>query len=277
MSRFEKSMLGIFLIVSVAAFSVMMKINWMNGQGDDAIFVDILENLYTHKYPKSDLLSTVVDFQSNNVKLLTSEAKEVEKVPLGIKNYNDVNIFHFHFSPIMWIFSYFNRWFSGEWIWSVITSISFLGLLFCVYVYCRREQIGLVLSGLIVILISLHPAWNLAVQGQFYTDRLFIFLGFWLMWEIEKEKRSWIRIMVLTILSAMIIEKVMLMVGALLMGYSILFKRKYIKERLTTFILGVIILGLGVVILKYYINNHYYSSFLSIAQIENFFKNVKLQ
>ena len=222
-SKWEWMGLVVFFLFFAVTFFVMVKVNWLNGQGDSAIFVDITNNIATTGLPKSNLLLSVIELQSGEKNLLSIKADDIEKISLVKTDYKNSNVFRFHFSPIIYLISAVSWLFSAENVWVGITVLSFLGMLLLLYVYLRSNGLSIILSLLFCLLVSSHPAWNYSVQWQIYPDRLFMFLGLLLALIIDVAKPKLGKVMMVAILCSLIVEKMAVITGLFVVGYVVLY------------------------------------------------------
>lgn len=275
-SKWEWLGLVIFFLFFTITFSLMTKVNWMNGQGDSAIFVDITENIVKFGLPKSNLVSSVIELQSGDKNLLSVKADKIEEISLVKTQYKDTNVFKFHFYPIIYLIAPFSWFVSAENVWSILTALSFLGMLFLLYIFLRSKGLSIISSGLFCLLISSHPAWNYSVQWQIYPDRLFVFLGLLLAITIDREKPKIGRLIVMTLLCSFIVEKMAIITGLFIVGYVVLYGKRFsLNSRYKIGVLGVLVLVFAFLIIKLYLDNFYYSSFISLSNFTNFFNNLK--
>ncbi|MBI2465072.1 hypothetical protein HYV64_02915 [Candidatus Shapirobacteria bacterium] len=268
-SKFEILTISLLFLITFIFLAKALSINWYNGMGDNATYADITQTIAKTGKTQSQVLSTTIDYIFNQ-KLVTITPAEIINLKLETHLYNQ-NIFRFHFTPIQYLFALLSKIFPLHILWESLTALFYLSLLFLTYFLLRTKQIPIVSALILIIFISLHPAWNISIFGQIYVDKVFLLTATILLFALSQKKQSLLLITVSSLISALIIEKTAIITGILLISYSRLFwNRKNTSSQFKIFLLGSIIGLYGFVIVRFFLDNSYYSSFLSLSSITGF-------
>ena len=269
MKILEKRLLAYFVLAIVLIIGFVLSINWYSGMGDNATYSDISLNIARSGKSSSQVLSTIIDYIFNE--------KIVEATPEQIKNKefpiikSELNTLTFHFTPIQYLIAPLTKLMPVNIVWGNITGMSFVLMLAIGYAMLRRGGVPIILSLTIIIFMSLHPAWNDSLFGQIYVDRIFLFTSLALAYLVSSKKPKIQYVAIFAILSCLIIEKMSIITGIFLCLYALLYYKKIPIRTVLAFLFIGIVSGLfGFLIVKFYLNNDYYSSFLSISSILNY-------
>ncbi len=272
--QLEVVVVSIFLLTFMTIFSISIKVNWMSGQGDDAIYVSLLEDMAKYFLPKSQMLPMTVDFQTKS-DLLNIKADDLKFLDFSPKDYGNANAFKIHFYLILYLLVPFVWLFPAVWVWAIATSVVFIGMLGLIYWFLRSKSVSVIGSVLFCLLISAHPAWNYSVQWQIYPDRLFMLFGLLLALLVDNNKIRMKWVVLVAVICAMIVEKTALITGMFIIGYVFLYHTRLTKkEKVWLLLAGSLIFIVGYLITNIYLENVYYSSFLTIHSFINFFPNL---
>lgn len=132
-------------------------------------------------------------------------------------------------------------------------------LIYCVFIwliyrFLRTKGVGALPSALFCVLVMSHPDWSLGVQGQYYFDRLFIPLAFFIavvasrLLEAPYKRSSLIFLIFLVALAASIHERAALMIGIFLLSFGFFFRGK-IDKRYHFSLVGLAITSIAYAIL----------------------------
>lgn len=141
--------------------------------GDTALILEVLENLsFNFKH------------ESN---ILTQNAVHIKLAQVNIIEFckNELKVSDFYSEPINWLKSlhaYILLYILIPFVWilgalnliAILNTVTFLIIPIVGYCYCRSNNKSISLSFFSTLAIILHPAWQIAIFGQFYIDRIFI-------------------------------------------------------------------------------------------------------
>lgn len=273
MNKIEKFFVGIFALFTIVFFTVMIRVNLQSGYGDNAIFVELTENFI--KEGRRTQLGAAMDELLFKNGLLTIKADQLKEFNFENTNYKEGDVLKFHLYLIIYFISLLAFVIPVYWVWSFLISISFVGFLFLIYLQLRKN-VSFFYSALFIFLITVHPAWNFAIQGQIYPDRFFLILGIIMLLLLDNKKSIKLCLILSVLLAVSIVEKTLLMVTLIVLGYLILnwqFLNK--KNKKFYLLLGISLILICIFVFKFFLANAYYSSFISISSFTNFFNNLK--
>lgn len=269
-NKIEKLSISLVFSIIFLALAVALSVNWYNGMGDNATYADITLSIAKTGRSTSQILSTIIDYIFEE-KLVNITPDKITTLNLGAHKYN-LNTLRFHFTPIQFLLAPLSKVIPIHILWGSLTAFSFIGMLYLGYFFLRNGGISVIGTFFLLATVSLHPAWNYSIFGQIYVDRLFLFSGMLLLFFAKKTKPNVWLIVFGAILSSLIIEKTAIICGIFLVVFSILYWNKLRPRLHFQLLFWGISLGLfGYLITRFYLNNSYYSSFLSVSSLKNFF------
>ena len=265
----EKLLVSLAFSIIFTIVAVALTINWYNGMGDNATYADITLNIAKTGKPTSQVLSTVIDYVfKENLTTITPE--DISTLNLNTHHY-DQNVFRFHFTPIQYLLAPFAKVIPIHILWESLNAFSFIGILFLGYFFLRNQGTSIMDTLILLTLISSHPAWNYSIFGQIYIDRFFFLSAALLLFSTGKNKHNSHLIFTGALISALIIEKMAIITGIFLIAYAILYwKNIRSRLRLQMLFLGALLGLFAFGIIKFYLDNSYYSNFLSLSSVMNF-------
>jgi len=264
-AKFEKLLVVGWFLISVVLLTCLLVFNWHNTSADGVIFADLLTNISKTGRPESHLAMMTQDFLFNKNNYLTINASELKKLDFEIPNYSETNFFKFHAYYILYLLSPFVWIFPANQVICFFIALSFSAMIVLLYSFLRSKNVNWLGSVLFCLLVVSHPVWNYGLQGQIYPDRLFLGLGVGLMWLLERETSKFRWLLLVGFLSSLIVEKISVMVGLVIVGYSFFYKKD-----IRYWILGIVIFLFGIGIIELFLNNSYYSSFMTISGVVSF-------
>ena len=268
-TKLEIITVSLLFIIVFFFLAKALSINWYNGMGDNATYADITQTIAKTGKTQSQVLSTTIDYIFNE-KLVTITPSKIVNLKLETHQYNK-NIFKFHFTPIQYLFALLSKIFPLHILWESLTALFYLTMLYIIYFFLRKKQIPIISALIVILFISLHPAWNISIFGQIYVDKVFLLTSSLLLYTLGQKEQNFKLIIIFSIISALIIEKTAIVTGIFLISYSTLFwNQKNTTTQLKIFFLGIVIGLFGFIIVKFFLDNSYYSSFLSISSITGF-------
>ncbi len=280
MKRWEKVVVVIFAAVLLVILVFWSQLRWQRGQGDDAIQVDITDNVAKYGEVVSPISGTILDYIMIQA-FVVKKVEDFKNVSLPATDYYSKDfiyrdILKWHFILFYFLISFLTKIISADWLWSIMTASSYVGLIVLVYWFLRKSKLSIVRSLPLCLLVMAHPVWNYSIRGQFYTDKLFLTLGFLLILVVVNKKvKLWHQIVLLLLLLTMI-ERIWMITAIFLIGYTVLnWGSLDRKRRFWQLSLAILLICYFFYITKIYINNSYYSSFLNWDRIIGFYATIR--
>lgn len=190
------------------------------------------------------------------------------------------NMLHFHayfilyaIAPLVWLFPVAA-------VLNALFALSYLGIVLLSYLALRARGISIVAAMLFCLLVTTCPAWVIALEGQFYPDRLFVLAGFVFMLAVTRPgvARGWQ--LAAAAACVLIGERGALTAGLFLLAYTGLqWNALGSEERKFKATLGAGLLLISVLIGKLLISNGAYSTFLptSVGGAIDYLHSAKFQ
>ncbi|HMO17958.1 MAG TPA: DUF2079 domain-containing protein [Oligoflexia bacterium] len=262
----------LFLAISIAflvLFTWSTRLRWYTGQMDNILSVSVLENIYSQGKP----LFQEVGLREA-LSLMPLPPEDICNADLTPPENEFDSIIRWHAYFILFLLAPFLKLFSAVSLMSFLAVLSFYFLLAGSYLFLRKRQIPWFLSLAFSCLVAAHPAWSQSLLGQLYVDRLFLGLFFLLILLIDAPKRKLLAISLTSILCALVNDRLGLISGAFVFGYSILFFRESFNSRKTLFFVSLVLIAYSVLVMKFVIENKYYGGFLSILSPSAIIRNL---
>lgn len=260
------ALLGLMLLSS----TFFQATNFFSGHGDSTIAAEIITNINKEGRANSQIAFSALEAIFEK-RISARTAEEIASFDLSRKNDIDTNFMRYHFVPAYYIIAIAKVFFSAEIALGLATSLSFFGMLLIIFYNARKIAIPTLPALAITAVFTFHPAWGTSFSGQFYIDRMFICVGLWLAFTVSNANfRPW-NFLLLSIASALIVEKTTLISGIFLVGYSLLFwKQNTKKQNSLTLTAGLTLIFFATLTIRFFLNNEYYGSFLSINHMTGF-------
>jgi hypothetical protein len=239
-------------------------------KGDSAIFFQLVENIATRGLPVSQVFANTQAFLESGH--LTEGAAQLARDPLAPPFLVERNMLHFHAYFVLFPIAGLFKIVPSHAILFSLYVLSYLGVLFFAYSALRSRNVSIIGTCLFCILVVSHPAWSDSLLlGQFYPDRLFILLGFILMYLTSRKTTPRIVLFVASLACAIINERAALISGFFLIGYVALYWQQNVRERYVKLLLGLMLLAYGLFVMKVVLANVNYSMFMptSIDQLSS--------
>ena len=152
--------------------------------------------------------------------------------------------------------------------------LAFILLVFFAGLILKQKGTAKLSILIICFVISLHPAWSWAIQGQPYVDRLYLPFGIIIAYLTITQKRPLSISYLFILISCLIVEKTIIYNAIFLISYSLIFFNKKNKSiYISQLAAGVVCLVSFILLKKYYIVNAYYSSAIPLS-LESLINNV---
>lgn len=254
----------LFLLAAILAITSLFTNLRLNGShiffGDTAQLYLILEHLHQGIGAYNPVQPSVIDFQmTSNLGNMTPA--EICAADLYAHPYiaSQFNHFKFHSYFILYPLSFILNIFSSEYTIHWINFFAFTSFIFIIFFILRESKVNTLYSILIIFLVSLHPCWSWAIQGQPYVDRWYLPFGILIFYFIQKQKSILTPAYIIILFSSLLVEKVLIYNSIFIFIYSILFyqNKNIFISRIT---IGFISFVSFYLLVNYYIVNGYYSS-----------------
>jgi hypothetical protein len=249
--------LSIFLLAAIP-MSYLQSMRWIDGKTDTAYLSQVVENIAARGMAVSQVNAgwdAVREF-------LALPANEVCAAPLTLYKNSEFNMLTSHSHFILYAVAPLSKVIPVNILLPSLTVGGFLLFLFMLYVLLRKNGIPIIGSLLFCLFVSVHPVWSQGMFGQIYVERFFIPLGFLFIFTLTRSKQDVIWI-IFGILCILVSERVGVTLGSFMVGYTLLYSEKYIKKRLFIGCFGLAFIATSFLLLKFYIRNPDYNSFLA--------------
>ena len=259
--QFLRVLVLITVLIIGYVFSIGKDAIQIDRQGDAAIFEQVSENIYAGKGAISNVFAATqnyIDRQYFSYSLSELLAKKLEP-PIS----KERNMTHFHAYWVLYLFAPLLAWFHSSLLLTASQVLVYLGLVYGAFYILEKECNRFPIALLFGILILISPAIAGGIAGQFYPDRLFVFLGFLLCYLVYY-KANIIIIVLLSLLTALINERAAL-IGGLTIIFVPLCQRDsliFIKRNVAVFVVGLVLIAYSYWVGKFWLSNLYYSTYL---------------
>jgi hypothetical protein len=275
MSKLEKSIVAICFFVLLASFQHAVKIKFFISQLDSAMMVGNIDSTYAEKVPISQINASALKAIAT---VIVQKADEVCAQPLREDRVELINMFERHAYGILYVLAPLRAIASGPAIASTFHALAFVGLLFAIYLFLRKEERSIPVALLFGVFVTVHPGWSASVFGQFYPDRFFIFAGFVYIVLLHRRlagraDHTW-AILLTAILAASLTERAAIMIGVSTLAALVLYRdwRSWSQKDVPLVGLAVAILAYALLYMKLVQHNSDYGSFSS--QVLSFISNI---
>jgi hypothetical protein len=263
----------IFMAISLPLMFVKSS-QWVEGYMDTALLSQMTENIASGKGPYAQLEAGWSGFVNRSIASLS--AQELCQVDaLSVSDQVPSNIF------LRW-HAYLITYLLAPLIWIVpvnlllpsLTVLSYLALIILVYFFLRDKGVSILGSIFFCFLVTLHPSWSEGLWiGQIYFDRFFLLFGsLFIFTFVSKKPNPWL-LLLFGFLSAIIVERVGLVLGTFVAVYMVLFWKDRTSTWQVAFVLSVLLFLYSFIMIIFFIQNRDYGSFvpLSINDLVNNF------
>jgi hypothetical protein len=275
MSKLEKIIIAICFLVLLASFQHGSKINFFISQLDSALMVENIDSAYEDKVLRSQIGASALKAIAT---VIVQKAGEVCSQPLREDHVESIDMFDRHAYGILYVLAPLRAISSGPAITSTLHALAFIGLLFAIYLFLRKDGLSIPSALLFSVFVAVHPAWSASVFGQFYPDRFFIFTGFLYIVLLHrrltgKVDNTW-TLIITAIVASSLTERAAIMIGVSTLATLILYRdyRKWVRKDIFLLGLSSLILAYALIYMKLVQQNSDYGSFSS--QALSFFSNI---
>jgi hypothetical protein len=260
----------LFLWVFFCASLVFHRSNiWFEtSSGDSAFLAETVTNIYTKGTSNSIAAQSALRVVYGGY--LTADADTVEQLGTGNIDENK-SVLKAHAYWFLYLASYLHAFMDVPLLLSALVSISFMVALGVCYYLIRALHGSPLLAGIFCVLVASHPFWREPLlHGQDYVDRYYIGLGSLLLLSLFKISvsrgwGSWGAVVGCLILTCSLSERIALISGAIVgaRGAWFLWRREF-RTALILMVMGTLGVVYGVVQIRYVLESHSYSTFLSL-------------
>jgi hypothetical protein len=263
------------LFFSLLFYLTYLRVNSPIGiMGDTGLLYSLFQSVHDGNGPHLPLYASISDtlFKYNIPSISPELVCQTAQLPITYTQ-EQQNFFSYHSYLILYPLSVLIYFIDAPYVVQGINLFSFLSFIaISFYILLKNNhKIGFIL--LSCILISFSPQWSFSIIGQPYIDKIFLPFGILLFYFVDKRNLFWV--IILTLVSCFINEKVAIYIGVFLVLSSfILLNKKYFKFYLTLLLVGLITLITVFIYIKFYLNNSYYSVSIpfSINEVINYLK-----
>jgi hypothetical protein len=244
-------------------------------QLDSAYAREMLDSIGSHLAPQTHVTASFLVA----LPWFTEHASDVCAADLHGGGIEPINVLTRHAYLVLYLLTPLRVLLGSDVLLPLILGASFAGMAVGAYVFPRRRGVGrwtaLAFTGLVIA----SPAWSLAVEGQYYYDRLFLGAGLWFLFLLHERfagvaHPTWL-LVVVGVLAASVNERASLMVGLMCLPYlASRWPADAVERRLrlVVSVLAVVTLAWALVYVTFLTVNTDYGSFS--AQARHFVDNV---
>ncbi|MDZ4726967.1 MAG: DUF2079 domain-containing protein [Leptospira sp.] len=275
----EIRIVSFFFSILLIAFTYSLTLNWIRSFGDSAFLSELIENIANTGHASSNLLSSSHEMEMK-AHIYSMKAEQIKQTALKATDYQNEYVLKYHTYFILYLIAPLNWIIPINILLPFLTALAFTGILFVTYLFLRKNNVSVLGSFLFCFLISVHPAWNHAIQGEFYVDRFFMLIGLLLIFQINDRKPNYLLIFFINLICLISNDRIGLYTGAFSLGYSVLFfKRDNIRYSVFLFWLGIVSICYAIFAMKVLLTKvgagGTYDSWLSVSVFTNFLDYLK--
>lgn len=249
--------LSIFLLLAIPT-AYLQSMRWIDGRTDTAYLSQVVENIAA----RGKAVSQVNAGWDAIREFLALPANQVCAAPLALSSDSEFNMLTSHAHFILFAIAPLSKVIPVNVLLPSLTVMGLLAFLAFLFVFLRKQGVTIAEALLFCLLVSVHPVWSQGMFGQIYVERFFIPLGFLFLCAMTRSNRA-VALIVLGILCLLVSERVGVTLGSVMIGFALLDRGKKINERIFILCLGVVFVVTSILLLKFYITNQDYNSFLA--------------
>lgn len=136
---------------------------------DSAFLIETVENLSIEGEPKSRILMSAVE----GSRYWNAAPEDVCEADLATDK-SSYDVLDNHAYYFLYVLSAFTDFLNPKFVIAYVHGLSFALLLIIPYWFLRRESVPPLVSVYFSVLVSMHFAWSLSAQGNFYMDRFYM-------------------------------------------------------------------------------------------------------
>jgi len=276
MGKKEQLLVAILFLICLAVFTRAENVNYYVSQLDAAMMVGNIEATYSEGRPVSQINASVLKALAT---VIVQEAEEVCAQPLREDVVERVEMLGRHGYFVLYALAPLNAFVSASVIASAFQALAFVGLLFAIYLFLRKEQLAIPATLLFVSFVAAHPAWSLSAFGQFYPDRFFILAGFvyavLLHRRLSGKQVPFWMLLLTALVASSLVERAAIMIGISTLGMLLLHRdwRGWSRKDIPLAGIATVTLLYALLYMKLVQHNADYASFSS--QALSFFSNIQ--
>jgi hypothetical protein len=266
MSTGERVVLAVLFLGLAVPMAYVKNSKWVEGYGDTAMLGQATQSVATRGLPLVQSTPSIEAFMNRQIASLP--AKVACNVDLTTPLETEENFFRVHTYLILYLIAPLTWILPVSIIWSTLTVAVFLGLVFATYIFLRNGGVPIVASALFGALVTVHPVWSQGLYfWQPYVDRLFLLLGGLFIFAVVARhlNRHWV--ILFGVLSALLLERVGIVIGVFAVGYTLLYWRKRQKDRYFLLVCGMGFVIFSYIVVRIFVNDYYsnYGGYLPVS------------
>jgi len=221
-----------------------------------------MTNIHLGNGPTSQVATAILEYLRSGYTYLPIESQIEEN--WGGSFRGATNIMQNHAYWFLYLVSPLVYFFPASLVLSIVKFLFLAGFATAVFYFVRLETKSRALAVTFTTLVGISPVFTGYMFGQFYPDRLFLFLGFFLFAVAWRNCNS-VWLIPIGILAASTHERSALIGGATLLGIALIRPGTFwAREKMMSLAVGASMVVYGLVMILFYlpISSHYYSGFL---------------
>jgi hypothetical protein len=274
LGRAERIVVAVVFVLGAAFLYRPMRGYFFAQHFDSVYVVQMLDGIIHHGTPVSQGSQSIGVYIADYI---TQPAADICKSALPAPTPASVDAFGRHAYLFLYALAPFRLIASSQVVVAAANAITFAGVPVAVYLFLRRQAVGLWFALAFCGLVLAYPGWSQAPFGQYYVDRFFVLIGLvFLLLVLERlelaslwgDRRSLVAICVLGGLGITVNERASLIVGALSAGLVVLHWRRVRQAGLLYPLIALGAVGLlwSWIYVRFVTNVPDYGSFFSSIQ-----------
>lgn len=253
------------LVFIILVFSILFAFGkdavQINRSADSAIFEQVVENIYANVGAVSNVFSSTQNYIDKLYFAMPPEERVAQELspPSSIER----SVLGFHAYWILFFFAPFLKFLDSSLLLTIIHLTSYALLISSAMLVTLRSNAGTPGAIIIAFIVAMTPMVLGAIFGQFYPDRIFVFLGFAICALVYFRAGLWL-IFFCAILVALVNERAALIGGVVMI--VIPFCRRdeplVLRENFHILAIGFSLVVYSVAVEKIWLSNLYYDNYL---------------
>lgn len=264
---------GIFTIITLLLIA-MCYYSQARYVGDTALYAQITNNIAHSGKAEGNIYANTQDFIDRGIGGISVEERLASVEAFTPPEVQERNILTFHSCFILYLIAPLCYFMSPFTCVTIVQSIALALSIVFLILFLREKKIPIPIIVATCVLLTAHPGWSQpAVYGAFYPERLFMGTGMYLIYSCEKEKFSRIHFILAALLCAMVGERGALYAGMFILAYTIFYWKHNSQYRILRLAVGGFLLLYTGIIMKFVLNNLYYSDIGGKINFLSYFSN----
>lgn len=242
--------------------------------GDTALYGQITKNIAYTGRAESNIYANTIDFINRGIAGMSVEdILDNDDVLIPPKTQSR-NILSFHACYILYLVAPLCYFVSDFTCLTLVQALALsLSIVFLILLM-REKQLPILIIILACILFASHPGWSIpAVYGAFYPERIFMGTGMYLVWALDKQRFSKFHFCFSTLLCCLVGERGALYAGMFILAYTVFFWKEKRSDKALRISLGIGAVLYFFLMIKYVLDNLYYTGLGSKINIFSYLKN----